>query len=335
MKKILIGSLWVIIGILPIATFAAEDSVKNAGFVPANIWYSQDPFFGGDKIRIYTVVFNGSTEDIVGTVEFLNNGLVIGTTDFSLASGGRARDAWVDWIAETGKNVTTARIVGVSAVGKDGKKRPITLANTETGQSERVVDIDTDGDDIGDIDDLDDDGDTVNDIDEIRNSTDPLKKDTDGDGTGDAEEIRQKETVLREQASTTHSLGIVEDTLKIIDEKIPDPVSAAVSTGANIIERFRIGEGYQFRLAKEEKEQEILALRERTHLLEGAEPVSSQGKGVVDRVEGATERPLTYISFAILALLQYFFEWKIVFYGVSFYVLYRLLKWGIGKIRNR
>lgn len=335
MKKTLTISLSVILGILPFASFAVEDTIMNAGFVPANIWYSQEPFFAGDKIRIYTVIFNGSTEDIVGTVEFLNDGITVGTTDFSLSGGGRVRDVWTDWVAEAGKHTITARIIKVSAVGKDGKKRSIILANTETGKSERAIDLDTDGDDTGDTDDLDDDGDGVTDIDEIQYGTDPLKKDTDRDGTGDAEEIKQKEAILKEQASTTGELGIVEGALQKIDEKIPEPISATVSSGANMIERFRIGEGYRFRRAKEEREREILVLRERAQLLEGIAPVSVQEKGVVDNIEDATKRPLTYISFAILALLQYFFEWKILFYGVSFYVLYRLLKWGIGKIRNR
>lgn len=314
--------------------FAVDESIKNAGFVPTNIWYSQESFFAGDKVRIYTVIFNGSTEDLVGTVEFLSNGVSVGTTDFSLAGGGRARDVWVDWTAEEGKHVIAARIAEVSVVGKNGKKRLITLANAETGKSERTIDFDTDGDNIGNINDLDDDNDSIPDIDEIRNGTDPLKKDTDGDGTGDAEELAQKDIAVKE-STTTQNIGIVENALKTIDEKIPEPLSEAVSSGMNIVERFRIGEGYQFRLAKEEKEKEISALGTRANLLAGTKKVSQEEVRMMEKAGEVTEKPFAYISFAVLALLQYFFEWKIIFYGVSLYILYRLVKWVIGKIRNR
>lgn len=79
---------------------ANEGSVKNAGFVPSNIWYSKTPFFADENIRIYTILFNGSSYDLDGTVEFLDEATgapkIIGKTDFSISGGGRIRDVWID-----------------------------------------------------------------------------------------------------------------------------------------------------------------------------------------------------------------------------------------------
>ena len=173
-----------------VPAYAVDTPIKNAGFVPSNIWYSREPFFSGENIRIYTVIFNGSSEDLVGTVEFLDNQTLIGKADFSLARGGRIRDVWVDWVVKDGKHTITARLSGVQAIDTGGKKRPIVLENTETAKSELVIDVDTDKDGIGNTDDPDDDNDTVSDIDEIKYGTNPLKKDSDGNGVLDDEEIK-------------------------------------------------------------------------------------------------------------------------------------------------
>lgn len=316
--------------------YAGETPIKNAGFVPANIWYSKDPFFAGDKIRIYTVIFNGSTEDIVGKVEFLDNDLPVDTTDFSLAGGGRVRDVWVDWVAESGKHVITARITEVSVIKAGGKKVSVVLENGETGKSERIIDLDTDGDGIGNSDDPDDDNDKVSDVDEIRNGTDPLKKDTDDNGVLDDEELalaaaqKEKEKIVSDTQDS-----IVENAFKKIEEKIPEPVEEAVLAGTNFIERFRVREGYQARLAKEEEKKEIDALSARDRVLASTTKVSQKDVPLLTMVSDTTEKPFVYARFAIFALLQYFFEWKIVFYAVVLYGSYRFIKWAIKRIRSR
>lgn len=318
---------------------AIEPPIKNAGFVPANIWYSKDPFFAGETIRIYTIIFNGSTYDISGTVEFLDNGAPIGKTDFALSGGGRVRDAWIDWKALEGKHMITARIVGASASIAGGAKRAIALENTETGKSERTIDLDTDADGMGNADDSDDDNDGVSDVEELRNGTDPLKKDTNGDGIADGKELELavKKTAEEEKksASSTESQGIVMSTIQKAEDYIPGPVKDGAIAGANAVERFRVGEGYQLRLAKEEKSREIDAMKARA-LKAGAQTESAEKKGgVMETVSNTAEKPFAYVMLASLALLQYSFEWKFVFYGIILYVLYRLIKWGIGKIRNR
>ena len=49
----------------------------------------------------------------------------------------------------------------------------------------------------------------------------------------------------------------------------------------------------------------------------------------------AAEKPFAYVLFAIFAVLQYMFEWQILFYGFISYVVYRVIKWVIRRGQNR
>lgn len=312
--------------------YAVEPSIKNAGFVPSNIWYSKEQFFAGDKVRIYTVIFNGSSYDIQGVVEFLDNGVSIGRTNFSLSGGGRVQDMWIDWKAGEGKHTITARIVDTTYSAIGGAKRAITLDNAEAGKNERTIDRDTDGDGIGNADDLDDDNDGVADVDELRNGTDPLKKDTDGNGISDGKELELAEKKKAEAekllASNDTDPKTILGTLKKVEENIPVPLKDGASAGANAIERFRVGEGYQARLAKENILREISGIKSQ-------ETQSKKTNNVSAETSNFAEKPFAYIKFALLALLQYFFEWQIIFYGVLIYGLYRLIRFVAGRIINR
>lgn len=327
---------YVLIFILTPFSFAhsADLPIKNAGFVPANIWYSKDPFFAGDTIRIYTIVFNGSTYDLEGAVEFLDNGTPVGKTSFAISSGGRVRDLWIDWKATEGKHVFTARIIDGMASLAGGKKSPIVLDSTETGKSERTVDLDTDGDAVGNTDDLDDDNDSITDVDELKNGTNPLKKDSDGDGISDGKELeiatQKKEAGEKLLAKNPEPAGSISGTIKTIENAIPAPVKEGVAVGSNALESFRVGEGYQFRLAKENKMREIEAMKASAVATSTAKDSSVKGS-----TASRMEKPFAYVTYGILAALQYFFEWQIIFYGVLMYVVYRFIKWGIGRWRNR
>lgn len=312
--------------------YAAPQPIKNAGFVPANIWYSKDPFFAGEKIRIYTILFNGSAYDLDGTVEFLDNGVLINKASFSLASGGRVRDVWVDWQAREGKHSVTARIVDASASLTSGTKSTIALDNAETGKSERTVDLDTDGDDTGNADDIDDDGDGVLDVDELRNGTDPLKADTNGDGISDSKELELLAVKKVEEGkllnSATSSSGTIMGIVKKVEDVIPDSIKTGAITGVNTLENFRISNGYKISLAKDEKAHEIEDIKKRVTPTE-------KDVGVIGAFSNATEKPFAYVMLASLTLLKFVLETKIVFYAVLVYLIYRIIRWIDTRIRNR
>lgn len=278
--------LFLIGGVVPFICTA--ESLKNAGFIPANIWYSKDPFFAEEKIRIYTVVFNGSSYDLEGTVKFLDNGVLIGKVPFSLAGGGRVRDMWIDWKATFGRHIITAEIMDATASIAGEDRHAIVLDNTETGKSERNVDIDR----------------------ELLLA------------------IQQKAEAERKYASSTKGEGTIAGTIQKVGDYIPAPIKAGATVSANVIERFRIGEGYQFRLAKENKIREIDAMK-------STPPPLQKNPTLLDSASATSKKPFAYGVLTILAALQYFFEWQIIFYGVLLYALYRFMKWIFVKIRNR
>lgn len=277
---------------------ASELSLKNAGFVPANIWYSKDPFFAGEAIRVYTIIFNGSTYDLAGDVEFLDNGIVIGKTSFSLAGGGRTQDVWVNWKTSQGAHTVSARLVNVIADGPGGKKA-VLLDNTETGKSDRVVAID------------------------------PA-----------IIEAQSKAQIQKVADVGSQALGKVEGAANTVSESIPAVVKEGISAGVTTLEKFRVGEWYQFQAAKEKKSKEIdtLKVKEKASAPTSTATstvVSKKSTGVLDTVSRATEKPFAYVMFAILATLQYFFQWQVLFYGIILYAIYRAIKWVTKKIRNR
>lgn len=318
MRKILLALLF---AIAPFSFAQAADlPVTNAGFVPANIWYSKDPFFTGDSVRIYTIIFNGSTYDLTGDVQFLDNGIVIGTTNFSLSGNGRVQDVWIDWKATSGAHTITAQLINVIANGPKGKQT-VSLDNSVTGKSERTV------------------------------AVDPAVV------AAQTQAQVQKVTDAGVQAVTT-----VQGAVNSVTDAIPAPVKETVSSGAHTIESFRIGEASQFQTARAAKAKEIdvmnakeLATSTPLQLAAqkslpgtGQAPLTVSKNGVIKNATSskssvapvtsspnAMEKPFAYVMLAVLTLLQYFFEWPILFYGIILYVVYRILKWGINKIRNR
>lgn len=161
--------------LIPIFGYGAT----NAGFLSDNIWYSQDSFFAGDNVRIYSGIFNSSDVDIAGRVEFFDNGDTMGTADFSVEAGGNLVRVWTDWQAGEGDHTITALIVEAK-ITTQGKEAKIDLNRKQTQEDFRYVDIDTDNDGIGDREDRDDDNDGVTDEVELEigtDSKDPNSKD--------------------------------------------------------------------------------------------------------------------------------------------------------------
>ena len=317
----------------PIISFAEELPLRNAGFVQTSIWYSKESFFAGDVVRVYTIVFNGSTYRLEGVVEFYDNDVLIGTKEFILSGEGRVSDVWVDWAPKEGKHAISARMVKTIAVFSDGKKYPVAVGSVSTGNNERLVDLDTDRDGVGNKDDTDDDGDSVLDVDEVKNSTDPLKKDSDGNGVPDGKELELAalhkalgEASLAKQQ--TQALGRMEAAATFVEEKIPAPIKQGVASSTNALENFRVGTGYSLQLARESKEKEIAEIKKRELEKKDVPPK-------INEIGDTTKKPAAYVALALLTFGEYVFESKILFYGIMLYFVYRLTRWGVWRARER
>ena len=102
----------------------ADAADTPAGFAPS-IWLSRSSVADGDRVTVYTAVYDSAEEAISGTVVFLVDGASIGSKPFSLAAGASSIVS-ADWRASAGTHALSARIDG--ATGKTSG-RPIAVAD--------------------------------------------------------------------------------------------------------------------------------------------------------------------------------------------------------------
>lgn len=120
--------------------FAGDTIISNAGIIRSGIWYSKDPFYAGDKIRIYTIIFNGSDFDLIGEVYFEDNGKTICKGSFT-ATSGRSQEMWCDWEAVMGEHKITAKILKPKVAPIGEIPYEIVLENNISGVSDKVVEL--------------------------------------------------------------------------------------------------------------------------------------------------------------------------------------------------
>ena len=106
----------------PTHVFAA--STSSVDFVRNQIWFSKQPFRAGEQVKIYTSVLNGGTADTRGSVEFYDDQTLLGTTQFSVLSGG-SQIVWVRWLAASGEHRFRAKIVSIHATYPDGREEDL------------------------------------------------------------------------------------------------------------------------------------------------------------------------------------------------------------------
>lgn len=117
---------------------AQTTGASTTGFVPGNIWYSQDPFVEGDKIKIYTVIFNGDTRELSGTVSFFDDLTLLGKKNFSL-TGKSVKDVNIDWTVTAGDHKIYATIINSKYLVGDGEYKNVILEENETDKSNTTV----------------------------------------------------------------------------------------------------------------------------------------------------------------------------------------------------
>lgn len=66
------------------------------GFIENPIWFSKDSIVGGETVKIYTLIYNGSTEQLKGMVVFYNDKVVLGRREIIVPSK-TVKDVSVDW----------------------------------------------------------------------------------------------------------------------------------------------------------------------------------------------------------------------------------------------
>jgi hypothetical protein len=146
----------------------------HAGFVQG-LWYADTEIFADRPTRVYVAFRNNTDDDLTGTVEFFVNDTSIGSSNIRVLKG-RVVEAWTDWTPAYGNQEVRATITNVVLHKIGGATTSVQIADVLATDA-RVVDRDTDNDQIGDERDTDDDNDGVSDADERLRGTDPTKPD--------------------------------------------------------------------------------------------------------------------------------------------------------------
>ncbi|MFA7285332.1 MAG: hypothetical protein WC011_00585 [Candidatus Paceibacterota bacterium] len=110
----------------------------NTGFVPSNIWYSKDPFSEGDKIKIYTLLFNQDEREFSGFVAFYNRDTLLGKKEFSLKSQ-ESSVVSLDWTVTAGTNTIYAKIIDAKFSLGEGQYQEVVIAQNQSEKSQKVV----------------------------------------------------------------------------------------------------------------------------------------------------------------------------------------------------
>ena len=129
-------TLFLIFVLIPTSKILAQTT--NAGFVPGNIWYSEDPFAEGDKIKIYTLIFNPDTRKFSGTVNFYDNNTLLGTKSFNV-SATSTQNIFINWTVTTGDHAIFAQIQNAKFLTSDGTYVDANLTDNKTNTSSRTV----------------------------------------------------------------------------------------------------------------------------------------------------------------------------------------------------
>lgn len=172
-----------LIAVLLLAFLFSSDSLAKTdlSITATDITFSEEEALEGEKVRVFARVFNLGETNVLGFVVFLNNGKEMADPQPISVKVNTYDDVFIDWQVEAGTYNIQAKIIGTNLTD-DNPDNDIAI------QEDYFVDLDTDGDGIGNTKDLDDDNDGLPDKEEIELGTNALKADTDGDGTIDSED---------------------------------------------------------------------------------------------------------------------------------------------------
>ena len=293
---------------VPNTTYAAVDT-SHIGFVESRLWFDHEPFFAGEQVRVYTMVANSTSADFEGTIAFYDNDTKIGSSKVTLERNGGFQVVWSDWKAAEGEHALSVRIT--EATVKEEGKEPQTVSFNDAPYSiRRAVDLDTDGDKIGNREDEDD----------------------DNDGIPDTED--KEPLVVADASFSPKPDASVQETIERITQKSQElaasttpKIVAGVQAALQAIENFREAEGKVVEAQKEKVRQKIAEDRA---AFETAAEVSG-GEGESKRKTD----PFNQLQLLELTAAGYTLSNKVAFYLAGALIVYVLLKkvlpriWGL------
>jgi hypothetical protein len=197
-RKWLTGS---VIGLLlfPINAFAASGDLYIGD---GDVWLSDTTVVYGQTVRVYALVNNDTSNDLLGSVKFVVGEEQIGADQAVSVLAGKTDTVFVDWTPTAGNYTIMATIYPWESSADDTGNNSLSLTTT--------VDYDADSDGVGNAQDPNDDNDEAVDGEDAFPYDDTETKDTDEDGIGnnadtddDNDSIEDSSDALPENAAET------------------------------------------------------------------------------------------------------------------------------------
>jgi len=135
LKIFLFSVLFLCSVLLPISLYAEN---TNVGFVPSNIWYSKDPFSDGEKIKIYTLLFNQDPRELSGKLSFYDRDTLLGSKNFTLKSQ-ESEVVALEWTVTAGTHTIYAKISDAKFLVSAGKYEEVVVSQNESEKSQKIV----------------------------------------------------------------------------------------------------------------------------------------------------------------------------------------------------
>lgn len=136
-KKFLFISAFVAVIFCSTTSAYAQTQISNTGFTQGNIWFSQDKLVEGDKVKIFTAIWNGGQDILSGNVIFYDKSVVLGQKDFTLQPN-ELKQSSIDWQVTAGDHSISAQIIDAKIlVGK--KDETILTSYSKTKVSEQFI----------------------------------------------------------------------------------------------------------------------------------------------------------------------------------------------------
>lgn len=322
------------ITLLFIALFPAAPlfaATAPAGVPKDALWFSKEPFFAGETITVFTVVYNSTDYRLSGTMELRDGTTTISKKDFIVDTLGASQIVSFPLAVTAGNHLFTVVITQNELRKEGGAVLTDSLAETKTSGTKRYADLDTDHDAIGNIVDTDDDGDGLSDVEEKKLKTDPLNSDTDGDGIPDNKDLHPLTKDKIEVATTSPSLATSpkSDPVSIVQEKIkttlPEPIVSRAVPVLGSIEDFRTKEAG----AADER---VNGLIKKIQTTTGAPSLDANTDGGWSILGGgissgdAATSPFAYVKLFFALVLHFVTSSVYVFYILILLVIFKLVR---------
>lgn len=293
----------------PLSLFAAT---FPAGVPKDALWFSKDPFFAGDTITIFTMVYNSTDYTLSGMMELRDGTTTISKKNFVVDKSGASQVVSFPYEVTPGNHAFVA-VITEDELRKEGSA-PLdeTLTETKTTAMKRFADLDTDHDGIPNIGDTDKDGDGIPDGKDAH----PLVKDN-------------IESVVTKATPKENPITAIEEKIKT---SVPEPIASRAVPILGSIEGFRVDQAAKAATRVDGARDEVILLG---NVGTGTQMILTKvakvpagwamlGEGVVRG--DVVKTPFAYVKLFFALVFHFVTSSVIVFYLFILFILFKLVR---------